>query len=67
MEQFRAPRGSISARRQKQLLPLLGEAATHTSARERVAVEAERETVKLKEVEYMGQFLGRPFPASFPA
>lgn len=61
MEQFRAPKGNISARRQKQLLPLLSEAATHTSARERVAVEAERETVKLKEVEYMGQFLGETF------
>lgn len=61
MEQFRAPKGNISARRQKQLLPLLSEAAIHTSARERVAVEAERETVKLKEVEYMGQFLGETF------
>lgn len=61
MEQFRAPKGNISAKRQKQLLPLLSEAATHTSARERVAVEAERETVKLKEVEYMGQFLGETF------
>ncbi len=61
MEQFRAPKGNISAKRQKQLLPLLSEVATHTSARERVAVEAERETVKLKEVEYMGQFLGETF------
>lgn len=61
MEQFRAPKGNISERRQKQLSPFLSEAAVHTSARERLAAEAERETVKLKEVEYMGQFLGETF------
>lgn len=61
MEQFRAPRGIIPPRRQQQLTPLLGDIANHTSARERVAVEAERETVKLKEVEYMGQFVGETF------
>ena len=62
MEQFRATKGNIPAKRRKQLEPLLGEIATHTSNRERVATEAERETVKLKEVEYMAQFVGESFP-----
>ncbi|MDO4203821.1 MAG: ribonuclease R [Selenomonadaceae bacterium] len=62
MEQFRATKGNIPAKRKKQLEPMLGEIATHTSSRERVATEAERETVKMKEVEYMAQFVGETFP-----
>jgi len=37
------------------------ETAKQSSVRERVAEEAERETVKLKKVEYMSQFIGRAY------
>ena len=39
----------------------LPEIASHTSMRERVAVEAERESTMLKAVEYMQQFVGAKF------
>lgn len=53
--------GSISAKRQEKLRGLLPEIADHTSQRERVAVEAERETTEMKEIEYMTQFVGDTF------
>jgi ribonuclease R len=39
----------------------LGETAEHTSKRERVAMEAERDVVELKKVQYMQQHLGEEF------
>jgi ribonuclease R len=39
----------------------LGEIAEHTSKRERVAMEAERDVVELKKVQYMQQHLGEEF------
>ena len=53
--------GSIPAKRQDKLRGLLPEIAEHTSQRERVAVEAERETTEMKEIEYMTQFVGDTF------
>ncbi|MGP1585066.1 MAG: ribonuclease R [Schwartzia sp. (in: firmicutes)] len=53
--------GSIPAKRQEKLRGLLPEIADHTSQRERVAVEAERETTEMKEIEYMTQFVGDTF------
>lgn len=41
----------------------LEEIAQHTSKQERIAIEAERETVLIKEVEYMSQFIGDEFNA----
>ncbi len=40
---------------------ILGEVAKKSSERERLAEEAERETIKLKKVEYMQQHLGEEF------
>lgn len=45
----------------KQYERLLPEIAQHTSKRERIAVDAERETIFIKEVEYMQQFIGQKF------
>ena len=53
--------GSMTAKRQEKLRGLLPEIADHTSQRERVAVEAERETTEMKEIEYMTQFVGDTF------
>ena len=39
------------------------EVAKQSSVRERVAEEAERETIQLKKVEYMSQFIGRVYKA----
>ncbi|KAA0894003.1 ribonuclease R [Oryzomonas rubra] len=39
----------------------LGETAEHTSKRERVAMEAERDVVEMKKVQYMQQHLGEEF------
>lgn len=39
----------------------LGEVAEHTSKRERVAMEAERDVVELKKVQYMQKHLGEEF------
>jgi len=39
----------------------LGEVAEHTSKRERVAMEAERDVVELKKVQFMQQHLGEEF------
>ncbi len=53
--------GSMSAKKQDYVRGILPEIATHTSLRERVAVEAERETTEMKEIEYMTQFVGDTF------
>ncbi len=53
--------GTIPLARQEQLRTRLPEIAEHASKRERIAMEAERETVRLKEIEYMAQFVGDSF------
>lgn len=53
--------GKMSSARQEKLKARLPEVAAHTSKRERIATEAERETVLIKEIEYMAQFLGEEF------
>ena len=53
--------GKMNSARQEKLKARLPEVATHTSKRERIATEAERETVLIKEIEYMAQFLGDEF------
>lgn len=58
-ETFRT--GTIGKKRQEKLSVLLPEWAEHSSLRERVATEAERETTEMKAVEYMAQFVGDTF------
>lgn len=53
--------GTIDAPRQERLRSMLPEIATHASQRERVAIEAERETTDMKKIEYMAQFVGDEF------
>ena len=53
--------GDISEKRKQKLTAILPEIALHASQRERAAAEAERETVDLKKVEYMTQFIGEHF------
>ena len=53
--------GGISKEREVKLRSLLPEIADHASARERVAIEAERETTDMKKIEYMAQFVGEEF------
>lgn len=53
--------GTIPAKRQEKFKAILPEIATHTSSRERLAAEAERETVDMKKIEYMAQFIGEEF------
>lgn len=53
--------GDISAKRREKLASLLPQIALHSSERERAAAEAERETVDLKKVEYMAQFVDDDF------
>ncbi|MBP2650879.1 MAG: rnr [Firmicutes bacterium] len=53
--------GEVSAKRRQKLAAILPEIALHSSQRERAAAEAERETVDLKKVEYMAQFIGEEF------
>ena len=55
--------GAIAAERQERLRSLLPEIAEHASARERIAIEAERETQDMKKIEYMAQFVGDAFDA----
>ena len=50
--------GSIPMARQEKLRELLPEIADHASERERIAIEAERETTDIKKIEYMAQFVG---------
>ncbi len=51
----------FSSERREKLRSRLPEIAEHASKRERIAMEAERETQRLKEVEYMAQFQGETF------
>lgn len=53
--------GTMSAERQVKLRSVLPEFAEHASQRERVAIEAERETTDMKKIEYMAQFVGETF------
>ncbi|MCR5756711.1 MAG: ribonuclease R [Selenomonas sp.] len=53
--------GSLPKERQIKLKAVLPEIADHTSQRERVAIEAERETTDMKKIEYMAQFVGEEF------
>ena len=54
--------GTMPAARQDKLRGVLPDIAQHSSVRERVAVDAERETTEMKEIEYMAQFVGDTFP-----
>lgn len=58
-ESFEA--GGFSKERKEKLRSSLPEIAEHASKRERVAMEAERETQRLKEIEYMAQYTGETF------
>ena len=53
--------GTMSQERQDHLKEILPEIAEHTSSRERVAIDAERDTTEMKEIEYMVQFEGDIF------
>lgn len=53
--------GTIPPKRQDKLKTVLPEVAAYTSTRERLAAEAERETVDMKKIEYMAQFVGDEF------
>jgi len=53
--------GGIKEKRQKHYADILPEVAKHTSAMERRADDAERDTDKLKMVEYMEQYIGCDF------
>lgn len=49
----------LEGKLEKRLLKLMPSVAKQCSVRERVAEEADRETVQLKKVEYMTQFIGK--------
>lgn len=53
--------GTIPKSRQERLKTLLPEIAQLSSSRERIAVEAERDTTEMKKIEYMVQFVGEEF------
>ena len=53
--------GHIDPEKRERLRAMLPEAAEHSSARERIAIEAERETTDMKKIEYMAQFVGETF------
>ncbi|MGM9539989.1 ribonuclease R [Anaerovibrio sp.] len=53
--------GSIPKEKREKIIEKLAERAEHASQRERVAVNAERDTTDLKKVEYMQQFVGDTF------
>jgi len=54
-------RGRMNDERREHYANILNEVAKQSSQRERLAEEAERETVKLKKVEYMAQRIGEEF------
>lgn len=54
-------RGRMSEERREHYEKILTEVAKQSSQRERLAEEAERETIKLKKVEYMEKHLGETF------
>ena len=53
--------GSIPKEKREKIMEKLAERADHASQRERIAVNAERDTTDLKKVEYMQQFVGDTF------
>ena len=53
--------GTIPAKRKQKLAKLVAEAAEQSSIMERIAEEAERESVDLKRVEFMQQFVGEEY------
>jgi len=53
--------GSLAERERERLAETLPETAAHTSKRERVAMEAEREIVELKKVQFMRDKVGEEF------
>jgi len=55
-------KGKLTEARIEQLSEVMPKIALHTSTRERVAEEAERESVDLKKVEYMQSKIGEIFP-----
>lgn len=54
-------RGRMDEKRTEHYQSILPEVTKHSSEMERRAEEAERETVKLKKVEYMQQYIGEEF------
>jgi ribonuclease R len=54
--------GKLDEERMEYLNEVLGRIAKHSSERERIAEEAERETVQLKMAEYMAGKIGEVFP-----
>lgn len=56
-------RGPLSPERRELLMNLLPKIAADSSDRERVATEAERDSVDMKTAEYMVQYIGEEFPA----
>lgn len=54
--------GKLDEERMEYLNEVLGRIAKHSSERERIAEEAERETVELKMAEYMAGKIGEVFP-----
>jgi len=54
--------GGLSERRKEELYELLPLVAERSSERERTAIEAERESVEMKSVEYMKRKIGEVFP-----
>jgi ribonuclease R len=55
------PEGKHAARQLAIATERLGEVAEHTSKRERVAMEAERDVVEMKKLQYMQQHVGEDF------
>ena len=56
--------GTMPRERQEKLRTVLPDIADHASQRERIAIEAERETTDMKKIEYMAQFVGEEFPGT---
>ena len=54
-------RGRMNEEKREHYANILTEVAKQSSQRERIAEEAERETVKLKKVEYMAERIGEEF------
>ena len=54
-------RGRLQEERREHYAGILPEVAKNTSTRERLAEEAERETIKLKKVEYMSAHIGEEY------
>src|SRR5690606_13374424 len=53
--------GSLSPERMEQLQLFLSDASEQSSVRERIAVDAERETDDLKQAEYMTEHIGEEY------